>query len=86
MTNGWGYNHMSGGVWALMIFLMIIFWVVVVIGVVAFMRRSPSTPTTSASSSPSSDMPEQVLRARFARGEIDDAELRTRMAALKEHQ
>ena len=86
MTNGWGYNHMSGGVWALMIFLMIIFWVVVVIGVVAFIRRSPSTPTTSASSSPSSDMPEQVLRARFASGEIDDAELRTRMAALKEHQ
>jgi putative membrane protein len=86
MTNGWGYHHMSGGVWALMIFLMIIFWVVVVVGVVAFIRRSPSTLTTSASSSPSSDMPEQVLRARFARGEIDDAELRSRVAALNEHQ
>ena len=86
MTNGWGYNHMGGGAWALMIFLMIIFWVAVVVGVVAFIRRSPSTPTTSASSCPSSDRPEQILRARFARGEIDDAELRTRLTVLKEHQ
>lgn len=86
MMNGWGYNQMGGAAWALMIFLMIVFWVVVVVGVVYFIRRSPSTPSRSASSGPSSDTPEQILRARFARGEIDEAEFRTRMAALKDHQ
>jgi putative membrane protein len=86
MTNGWGYNHMGGGAWTLMIFLMIMFWIVVVVGVVAFIRRSPSAPTTSAPSSPTSDKPGQILRARFARGEIDEDEFRTRMAALRERQ
>ncbi len=84
--NGWGYQHMGGGAWALMIFMMIVFWVVVVIGIVAFMRRSgsstlplgPTGPTTA------SGTPEQILRARFARGEIDDSEFRIRMAALKD--
>jgi putative membrane protein len=81
MMNGWDYNNMGGGAWALMILLMIIFWVVVVTGIVAFIRRS--NPTTS-STGPTAETPEQVLRARFARGEIDEAEFRVRMAALKE--
>jgi putative membrane protein len=86
MMNGWGYNQMGGGAWAIMIFLTIVFWVVVVVGVVYFVRRSPSTRSTPVSSSPSPDTPEQILRARFARGEIEEAEFRTRMAALKDHQ
>lgn len=84
--NGWDYNHMGGGAWALMIILMIIFWVVVIVGIVAFIRRSPSNSPAHSASSSSMDTPEQILRARFARGEIDDAEFRTRMAALKDHQ
>jgi putative membrane protein len=52
-----------------------------VTGIVAFIRRS--NPTTS-STGPTAETPEQVLRARFARGEIDEAEFRVRMAALKE--
>ncbi len=86
MMNGWGYNQMGGAAWAFTLFLMLVFWVVVVVGVVYFIRRSPSTSSSSVSSSPSSDTPEQILRARFARGEIEEAEFRTRMAALRDHQ
>lgn len=86
MMNGWGYNNMGGGAWTLMILFMIVFWVVVVVGIVAYVRRFRPAPLTSASSSPSTETPELILRARFARGEVDDTEFRARMLALKDHQ
>ena len=85
--NGWGYQHMGGGASALTIFLMIVFWAIVIIGVVAFIRRSGSSTPPPGPTVPTiaSDPSEQIVRERFARGEIDDSEFRTRMAALKDH-
>ena len=82
MMNGWGYNGMGAGTWTVMIFVMLVFWALVAFGIVAFFRRSSSTPSSNDSTP---DTPETLLRARFARGEIEEAEFRTRMAALKEH-
>jgi putative membrane protein len=82
MLNGWGYSGMGAGAWTIMVFAMLVFWALVAFGIVAFFRRSSSTPSSDESSH---DTPEKLLRARFARGEIEEAEFRTRMAALKEH-
>ena len=83
MINGWGYNGMSAGAWSVMVFAMLLFWALVVFAIVTYFRRSSSTasPDDFAPNSP-----EKLLRTRFARGEIEDAEFRTRMAALREHQ
>jgi putative membrane protein len=74
--SGWGYTGMAVG--------MVLFWALVIAGIVALVRFTagpsqagpgPSYPAYSAS-------PEQLLAARFARGEIDEAEYHQRLAVL----
>ena len=60
--NGWGY--------ALMTISMVLFWGLVIFGVVAlvrFLARDDQQRTTRAT-------PERLLADRFARGEIDEHE------------
>ncbi|MFD6884374.1 SHOCT domain-containing protein [Rhodococcus sp. NPDC060084] len=61
--NGWGY--------ALMIFAMIAFWVLIVLAVIAVIRLLARTPQPPH---PHADTPEQLLPQWLARGEIDDDE------------
>lgn len=77
----WGYASMGIG--------MLLFWTLIIVGIVALIRFSsraanannpvPALPTTQ------SPTPQQVLADRFARGEIDEAEYRQRMAVLLGH-
>lgn len=77
---GWNDN-MSGGGWIVMMLAMIIFWGLVVVGIVAMFRTSrrdqdsprPATERTSL----------QVLDERFAHGEIDVEEYLSRRDALR---
>jgi putative membrane protein len=69
MTMMWWYGPgMSGWGYALMTVSMVLFWALVIFGVVALVRylgrdeRGGSTPRS----------PEEVLAERFARGEIDE--------------
>ncbi|WP_435056790.1 SHOCT domain-containing protein [Streptomyces capoamus] len=75
---GWGWFVMSAGV--------ILFWALIIaLGVVLYRflagpreggdRAGERQPVTS---------PEQLLAARFARGEIDEDEYRRRLAVLRE--
>ncbi|GEL20863.1 SHOCT domain-containing protein [Pseudonocardia asaccharolytica] len=72
--SGWGY--------ALMTVSMVLFWALIIFGVVALVRylargdRSV-TPRLTA---------EQVLAERFARGEINEQEYRDRLATLQVEQ
>lgn len=75
--NGWGYAGMGLG--------MVLFWALIILGIVALVRYSrgnqqdPRPPFIDAPS------PEQVLAGRFARGEIDDTQYRERVAVLRDH-
>jgi putative membrane protein len=82
MTYGWGNNGFGAGWWIVMVLMMLVFWTAVAFGIVALVRRSGSTRSRD---DVTPETPESLLRARFARGEVDEAEFRTRMAALKEH-
>ena len=82
MMYGWDNNGFGAGWWIVMVLMMLIFWAVVAFAVVALVRRSGSNSTRNSATV---ETPDSLLRARFARGEIDEAEFRTRMAALKEH-
>ncbi len=75
----WGWAGMGVG--------MVLFWALVIAGIVALVnyingdrqdRQIPPYPSSTAS-------PEQVLAARFARGEINETEYRDRLAVLREH-
>lgn len=68
----WGYAGMGIG--------MVLFWVLAIAGIVALVMyitrgRQGSEPPPSA---------EQILAARFARGEISETEYRDRVATLRD--
>lgn len=80
----WYDHNMGWWGWAGMGIGMVLFWALLIAGIVALVayisgdRQIPpgTTPTVS---------PEQVLAARFARGEISETEYRDRLAVLRDH-
>ncbi|QZY46091.1 MULTISPECIES: SHOCT domain-containing protein [Mycolicibacterium] len=68
----WGYAAMGIG--------MVVFWALIIGGIVVLVRLSIGG-TTAPAQPPATA--EQILAARFARGEIDEAEYRDRLAALR---
>ncbi|MGV9844559.1 SHOCT domain-containing protein [Streptomyces fungicidicus] len=71
-VSGWGWFAMSAG--------MILFWALIITVVVLLVRalNSPHEHT----STPTAPTPEEILRERLARGEIDEEEYRRRLTAL----
>ena len=72
--SGWGYAGMGIG--------MVLFWALIIVGIVALVRYTSgdAKPPASAPSSP-----EHELATRFARGEISETEYRDRLAVLRDH-
>ncbi len=71
----WGYAGMGIG--------MVLFWALLILGIVALIRFS--TVDRAAPSITPPPTPEQVLADRFARGEMTEAEYRDRLAVLRDH-
>jgi putative membrane protein len=71
---GWGYAAMGIG--------MVLFWAVLIAGIVALIRfsgqQSGPVPPLELSA-------EQLLAARYARGEINDDEYRQKLSVLQGH-
>jgi len=70
MMDGIGINHgwgMSGGMW----FWTILFWIVVILGIVYIVGQVRS-PKSNSTSPPPPETPRSILDARYARGEIDE--------------
>ncbi|RDH78284.1 SHOCT domain-containing protein [Mycolicibacterium moriokaense] len=82
MWGGWGWVG-----WTLMALAMVLFWALVIAGIVLAVRyvTAGGSPRPHANSG-SPRAAEHVLAERFARGEIDDDEYRKRMTTLREHQ
>lgn len=76
----WYGGGMSGWGYALMTISMVLFWALVIFGVVALVRflTRADQPTTTRST------PEQLLADRFARGEIDEQEYHQRLDVLRD--
>ncbi len=82
----WDDHDMGWWGWAGMGVGMVLFWALIIAGIVAVVayingdrqdRQIPPHPTSAS--------PEQVLAARFARGEINETEYRERLAVLRDH-
>jgi putative membrane protein len=81
----WSDHDMSGWGYAGMVIGMVLFWALIFVGIIALIRFSTgATQTRSVPQFPPySESPEQLLAARFARGEIDEAEFQQRLAVLR---
>lgn len=83
--NGDGWRmHDQGAGWV-MVLLMLVVVIAVVVAVVAILRGTvPLSSATHAAPGPRGPDPRAILQERFARGEIDEQDFRTRMRALDE--
>ncbi len=66
----WGF----GGFWWIMPILMVLFWGLVIWAVIALIRRASWAGSCGGDSSMSTDSAQEILKRRFARGEIGKEE------------
>ena len=81
----WSDHDMSGWGYAGMVIGMVLFWVLLIVGIIALIRYTTGATQTRVTATPhyrDYETPEQVLACRFARGEIDDTEYRNRLEVL----
>ena len=77
---GWYQEGIGGGGWVVMILAMVVFWALVVFGVVAiFQDNSDAGPRPATARRD----PMESLEERFARGEINVDEYHARMDILR---
>jgi putative membrane protein len=76
-AGGWGM-----GSWG-MVVLMMLFWVIVVGGIVAAIITVTRSSRSIAHEAPTHKEAERILHERFARGEVDEAEYVARRNALR---
>lgn len=84
MMNGWGYGVYGGGGYGIMgiavIGMHLIFWIgIIILGIYLFRRKTSLVHTGGQSSHSGMD----ILRERYARGEIDSAEFQSRKQDLE---
>ncbi|HET8767544.1 MAG TPA: SHOCT domain-containing protein [Pedococcus sp.] len=91
---GW-YAGTGWGTWLVMVLVMVAFWTLVVVGIVALLRWTaaprtaappPAAPPQGAADAggpPAPDAARALLDERLARGDIDEAEYRSRLATLR---
>lgn len=86
----WYGDHVSGWGYGLGILSMILFWGLLIVAVVAFIRfltrggRQEPPAQHSATRPSQAPAADQLLAERFARGEIDADEYRERLTILHE--
>ena len=81
----WSDHDMSGWGYAGMVIGMVLFWVLIIVGIIALIRYTTGATQSRVTATPhyrDYETPEQVLACRFARGEIEDTEYRNRLEVL----
>jgi putative membrane protein len=79
----WYGDHMSGWGYALMTISMVLFWGLIIAGVVVLVRYLGRGQQQAGAAPPQQATPEQVLAERFARGDIDEDQYRQRLDTLR---
>lgn len=80
----WGYDGWGWGPWLGMGLGMIVFWGLIIAGVVAVVRHLAGVRDGRELDARGGRGAERILAERFARGEIDQDEFRQRRELLRE--
>lgn len=75
----WGWGHMIFGS-----MMMLLFWGVIIVGVVIVVRWLTGGPSQESRSSPARKRALDILEERFAQGEIDKEEFEERKRLLSD--
>jgi putative membrane protein len=75
----WWNGEWNGGAWLAMSVSMVVFWGLVIWAVLSVVRSANVTSSERSDPPP----PEQILKERFARGEIDAQEYEQRRDVLR---
>ena len=78
-----GWHYMWGSMGVGMFFFMIIFWILIIAGAVALVRWLWSGGSTSRPYGERESEAEEILKTRFAKGEIDEEEFNAKMQILR---
>ncbi len=78
-----GWSWMWGSMGIGMMLFMLIFWVLIIAGAVALIRWLWSGPSGSISPIRRGESAEEILRKRYARGEIEKEEFEEKLRILK---
>lgn len=78
------YGPDHGGHWLMMGILQLVFWLIVVVAIVALVRYRRADNTHDVHSARTNSA-QRLLAERFARGEIDEAEFKHRLDVLRAH-
>jgi putative membrane protein len=81
----WYGNNMKGWGYAGMGIAMVLFWALIIVGIVAMIRYGSGNQQGGRSPISAAPPPEQLLAGRFACGEIDETQYRERLAVLRDH-
>ncbi len=79
----WYGTGMSGWAYAFMIMGMLLFWCLIVGGIVLLIRYLGGAHRPGRTTLDAPDVPERILAERLARGEIDEEDYRHRLAVLR---
>ena len=84
MGYGWHYHGGGPGGWVLMLIGMVLFWSIFAFAIIAAIRYfgSGHHHGAVAHASGAHDAAVDILKTRFAKGEIDETEFRSRLALL----
>ena len=78
----WFDHDVSGWGWFAMTLGMVVFWALVITGVVLLVRSVGGAGRSG--DNPAAPSPEAILAERFARGEIDQDEYQRRLSTLRD--
>ncbi|MFC1491410.1 SHOCT domain-containing protein [Nitrospinota bacterium] len=80
---GYGMHYMWGSFGIGMMIFMLIFWVLIIAGAVALIRWLWNGPSGSVSASSGGETAEDILKNRYAKGEIDKQEFESKLQDIR---
>jgi putative membrane protein len=78
----WWGDQMGGWGWALMTISTIVFWALVIPGIIALVRYTRTAGAERGPAPAEWTTPQGILAERYARGEIDESEYQRRLDTL----
>ena len=83
MAYGWHQASWGPGQWVFMALAMVAIWAVIIVGIVLAVRHFGVSRQEPVAHPTQADAAEVILRERFARGELTEAQFRQQLGVLR---